>query len=123
MYLKHEFNTYVIIMEKRYVDILPKFNNWEAIPYASDMNCPNCGESGLFDCLDKTIEKPNLLGWCETNAGFMMVLECTKCFEKFRIHGHALDRFDLDTFDFYINVYLDDFANGKEIEEKIKAQN
>ena len=31
-------------MEKRYVDILPKFNNWEAIAYASDMNCPNCGE-------------------------------------------------------------------------------
>ena len=106
VYLKHEFNTFVIVMEKRYVDILPKFNNWEAITYASD----------------KTIEKPNLLGWCETNAGFMMVLECTKCFEKFRIHGHALDRFDLDTFDFYINVYLDDFANGKEIKEKFKAK-
>lgn len=108
-------------MEKRYVDMLPKFNNWEAIRYSAELNCPVCGKSGLFDCIDDSIEKPNLLGWCETDSGFMMVLECTNCFEKFRMHGHVHDRFDLDKFDFYLGAYhLSNMANGKEIEEQFK---
>lgn len=105
-------------MEKLFIDILPKISNWDSITYSPDLNCPECGQSGLFDCIDPSVENPYLIGWCETNNGYMIVLECSKCFKKFRIHGHAQDRFDKDLFDYYVgSFHVEHVANGQELKD------
>lgn len=30
-------------------EFLPKFPQYEDIPYAGDFNCPNCDKTGFFD--------------------------------------------------------------------------
>ena len=67
-------------------DVIPKFSQYEGISYAGDFNCPQCDKSGFFDFQWENREKPNLIGWCETNIGYMAIFECPICFEKFRFH-------------------------------------
>jgi len=107
--------------DKKFIDILPKFTNWETIQYSNGLNCPHCNCSGFYKELDMKEEPeiPALIGWCETPQGFMMVFECPHCFEKYRFHGNVLNRFDIDKFDFYVGGhYLHHVSNEEELKEK-----
>ena len=60
----------------RVIDILPKIPQYEDFEYAPDFNCPECDKSGFFEhkgfySSEKTLEKPKLIGWVETNIGKM----------------------------------------------------
>lgn len=109
------------------IDILPKFTQWETIPYAKNFACQECGKSAIQGkdeyCRD-TLEKPNLIGWCETYNGFMAIFECPCCHSKFRFHPH-ITLFDLDQFDFYLGAYYIGngdsiwISNAKELSEKL----
>lgn len=78
-------NSYNIIM-KRLLEVLPKIAQWDSIPYAADFSCQSCGNSGI-DSRRTDIHKPILIGWCETNYGFMGVYECPMCGAKYRFHA------------------------------------
>lgn len=84
-------------MAKKATEILRKFPDYRAIPYASDLCCPQ-GDMKFM------VDKPNLVGWCETNNGYMMVLECPKCFTRYRYH--ATDHWD-DTIDEFNESLID----------------
>lgn len=99
--------------EKRFIDIIPKITQWEGIEYVRDYQCPN-GCSSICD----TVTKPDLVGWCETPQGFMMVFECPICFTRFRCHCNSGDKFDLDRFDYTLYQYVFSSSyvrNAKEI--------
>lgn len=53
---------------------LKKYEQYQDIPYVKDFHCP-CGESGFYN-LFKVIQKPNIVGWCDTHIGYMIVFEC-----------------------------------------------
>ena len=82
---------------------LLKFTQYKGIPYVADFRCPECDECALYGGDDAYynhyMEKPNLVGWCETEQGYMMVFECTKCFAKFRCHCNTGDKFDKENFE------------------------
>lgn len=86
--------------------VLPKIIQWEDIAYANDFICQKCGKSGHPRYAKNA---PNLVGWCETNNGFMAVFECTECFSKFRYHPQ-LERFDWKDFE---NTVLDIIEMGQ----------
>ena len=76
---------------------LQEYTQYEAIPYAGEFICPNCGGSGNgYHHVpgDGYVLLPDahLIGWCSTQAGYMMVYECPKCFEKFRYHNVTTER-------------------------------
>lgn len=109
------------------IDIIEKFPQWESIPYAEDFACQECGKSaiqGKDGYFKVTKEKPNLIGWCETNNGFMAVFECPCCHSKFRFHPQ-MSHFDLEEFDFYLGAYYIGggestwIANAKELSDKL----
>ena len=81
---------------------LKKYEQYQDIPYIQDYHCP-CGESGFFD-LFKVIQKPNIVGWCDTHIGYMIVFECPVCKQLFRTHA-SLDRFDFESFKYVIENY------------------
>lgn len=37
-------------MSRRLIDILPKIPQYEDIPYAADLEYPECGKMGVFEC-------------------------------------------------------------------------
>ena len=49
-------------MGKKLTDILPKISQWESIPYAGDLNSPNCDKSGFITFMGKQGKNPTLLG-------------------------------------------------------------
>ena len=105
----------------RLIDILPKIPQYEDIPYAADLECPECGKTGFFDynCGTKH-EKPKLVGWCDTNIGKMAVFECPLCGKKFRFHctiGTWIA--DDDEFDYYLYTYAEKCINWEEIKTKL----
>lgn len=112
-----------IIVAMKVIDIIPKIPQWDAIEYAPDFICPCCQKSaiqGKDANFDITLDKPNLVGWCESPAGIMAVFECPCCHNKFRFHPQ-LNKFDIDCFDFYLGAYYinhgvtDWIANAKEL--------
>lgn len=111
---------------KKVLDILPKFVQWEGIEYASDFICPECGGSaiqGRDAYFNVTLEKPMLVGWCETNNGFMAVFECPCCHSRYRFHPQ-ISHFDKDNLDFYLGAYVIDdswISNADELEVKLKS--
>ncbi len=80
------------LMEK----ILPmKISNWESIEYSYEINCPNedCDNKSWYD------DARNIVGWCDTPYGYMIVCECKKCFTKYRFHCIISgDKFDFENF-------------------------
>ena len=106
----------------RVVDILPKFPQYEDFPYAPDLECPNCGKSGFYDSdWGQTHIKPILVGWCETNIGYMAVFECPECGQRFRFHCTiGTWTADIDEFDHYLYYYAEICANIDEINKKLK---
>lgn len=51
-----------------------KISNWESIEYSEELNCPN------ENCDNKSCSchARNIIGWCDTPYGYMMVCECKK---------------------------------------------
>ena len=78
-------------------EMLPmKISNWESIEYSEELNCPNeeCDNKSFYD------DARNIIGWCDTPYGFMIVCECKKCFTKYRFHGTIVGKFDFEKFAF-----------------------
>lgn len=72
-------------------EMLPmKISNWESIEYSEGLNCPNenCGNKSC------SCHARNIIGWCDTPYGYMMVCECKKCFTKYRFHGWSYRLFN-----------------------------
>lgn len=113
-------------MSKRLVDILPKIPQYEDIPYTADFNCPNCDKSGFFDykgfysSSEPPCKKPRVVGWCETNIGYMGVFECPECGQKFRFHctiGTWIA--DIEEFDYYLYIYARNCVNWDELKKEL----
>lgn len=103
-----------------YIDIIPKMDASVAT-ISKDFICTECGNSGIDYPL---MDKPTLIGYCETPDGFMMILECPHCFTKWRIHGSAVNKNDVFTFEqtlrsFVIARY---FSNSQELESTRKEK-
>lgn len=89
-------------------EMLPmKISNWESIDYSEGLNCPN------EECDNKSCSyhARNIIGWCDTPYGYMMVCECRKCFTKYRFHGTIDGKFDFENF-------ADNFLMRVEMEKK-----
>lgn len=99
-----------------YIDILPKLDASTSI-VARDFICPECGDSGVGY---PRMDKPRLVGWCDTEWGYMMVAECPKCFTKYRFHGTTDNKKDLGVFEHAIKCYILSryFSNSEELESK-----
>lgn len=98
---------------------IPKFTQWQSIPYAFDFQCQECGGSSIAD----TVTKANLAGWCETPQGFMMVFECPICYSKFRCHFNTGDKYDKDRFEYALYELVESRAyigNSHEFEHLFK---
>lgn len=111
-------------MSKRYTEILPKMDASQAIE-VKHYTCPECGESAIDDVGSlKPKEKPALVGWCDTDWGLQMIVECPKCFTKYRFHGTAGlgDQKDIDKFEYALRCYLlaEYFSNSQESMDKNK---
>lgn len=103
-------------MKKPFIEILPKMDASQA-EISIDFMCPECAKSGInYD----GYEKPNLVGWCDTEFGYMMICECPKCFTKYRFHGTAVNKNDDFAFEHAIRCYVlaGYFANSEELERK-----
>ena len=99
------------------LEALPKIPQYENIPYAKDLNCQRCGRSGFVD----SDTKPNIVGWCETNIGYMIVFECPICYERYRFHGTIGTWIaDANEFDFHLYRFAQKCSNWEEIKEKLK---
>ena len=101
------------------LEALPKIPQYENIPYAKDLNCQGCGRSGFVD----SNTKPNIVGWCETNIGYMIVFECPLCHERYRFHGTiGTWSADKEEFEYYLRIFASQCANWKEVELVIKKK-
>ena len=111
-------------MKGELVNILPKFPQYEDIPYARDLECPNCGESGFYRYNNsQQHENPNLIGWCETNIGYMGIFECPVCHNKFRFHCTISNWVaDIEEFDYYLFTYAERCNNWDEINKKLESK-
>lgn len=106
-------------------EILPKLEQYESAVYTADYCCPVCGKSGVFTQLFK-LERPALIGWCDTQWGIMVVLECPKCFTKYRFHGspisYDMEAFNHDVYNCFISKGNTDIAwasNAQELYNKM----
>lgn len=88
----------VIFMDKQYE--LKNFIQCEDIPYAKNLGC-SCGYATYFQN-----RSYDVVGYCDTPQGFMMVCECPKCFEKYRHHISTQGKFDIDSFKKDIGLIL-----------------
>jgi hypothetical protein len=82
---------------------LKEFVQYQSIPISKSFVCPNCRKSGdgFYHVPGKgyiELPKSKLIGWCNTNSGYMMVFECTECFEKYRYHNCTTERYNFDKF-------------------------
>lgn len=95
---------------KTLTEILPKFSQYEDIEYAADFLCPLCNLSGVAS-FSLGISKPELVGWCDTPFGYMVILQCPHCFTKYRFHG-SIHSFNFDKFN--ADLYIHFIAKGDE---------
>lgn len=61
---------------------LPKIES-SGIEYSPGLDCPSCKHDFINDDINKL---KKLVGFDETDRGFLGVFECTKCFLKFKHH-------------------------------------
>lgn len=103
-----------------YIDILPKLDASVATE-SRDFMCPECSNSGIDY---PRMDKPKLIGWCDTEWGYMMIVECPHCFTKYRFHGSSVNKTELFTFEHAIRCYVlaRYFSNAEELEQKRKQQ-
>jgi len=79
-----------------------QFSQYEAIRYSKELRC-ECG------CSDFEFRNSyDIVGYCDTPQGYMVVFECLKCFEKYRHHISSNNRYNLDSFkdDLGLKLYL-----------------
>ena len=83
-----------------------KISTYEHIPYVNDFTCPECGKATEFPSYAYHV-KPSIYGWCETPQGFMQIVECPVCGQKFRFHG-VIEKFDYEHFlqNFSLLLYM-----------------
>ena len=96
-----------------YVYILPKMDASVA-EYSGSFTCIACNKSGIdYPYLDR----PKLVGWCDTDWGYMMIVECPHCFAKYRFHGTAVNQQDLTSFEAAIRSYIiaEYFSNSEKL--------
>lgn len=76
--------------------------------------CPHCGISGIGDTAKI---KANLIGWCETINGIMIVVECPCCFGKYRFHPVYNVQFDKEKANTAIDELVERnyFGNTKQL--------
>ena len=86
----------------RVTDQIRKMDPSQAI-MVKDFLCPECGQCELSP---RSQSKPNLVGWCETEWGYMAVLECPHCFTKFRTHAASVDKFDFAEFEYALECWI-----------------
>ena len=86
------------IMRKKLTDIIPKIPQYDGIEYAGDFNCPHCDKSGFYEFYGEERQRPNIVGWCETNIGYMGIFECPHCFTKYRYHNCTTGRSNWESF-------------------------
>ena len=104
---------------KQVIDVIPKIAQYNDIYYARDYEC-RCGKSSPWP--SKGLEKPALVGWCETHFGLTAVFECPVCGEKYMFHP-GFDKFDLKEFDDYLGIdYVSDthISNAQEVKNLLK---
>lgn len=115
---------HAIDYNERYIlEILPKISQWESIPYARDFRCQECGKHHRFESMIETDLKAKIVGWCNSDYGYMLVFECPHCFSKFRFHTTHDNKFNIDDFVDKIMYYYvgnENFENGLELEREWK---
>lgn len=99
---------------KPYVEILPKLDASQA-EESRDFICPECSKSGIAY---HELDKPKLVGYCDTEWGYMMIVECPHCFTKYRFHGAAVNKNELFSLEHAIRCYIISkyFSNSDELE-------
>lgn len=101
-------------------EVLPKIPQYESIPYAGDFNCPHCDKSGFYEFYGEVQVRPNIVGWCETNIGYMGIFECPICFKKYRFHCTIGTHIaDIQEFDMYLYYKVKECGNWKEVKLKL----
>lgn len=107
-------------MDKRLIEVLPKVTQYKSILYTKSFNCPHCDKSGFFDSYGKEKERPILIGWCETDIGYMGVFECPCCFEKYRFHCTiGTLNADIDEFDMYLYYKARQCKNWEDVKHRM----
>ena len=99
-----------------FIDLLPKMDASVAT-VSRDFACPECDNSGVgYPMMDK----PKLVGWCDTPYGYMMIVECPHCYAKYRFHGSNVNKNDLSELESAIRSYVIAryFLNSEELEQK-----
>ena len=112
-------------MKHDLLDILPKFSQYEDIPYSAGLNCTECGKADMAaysEMDDYGISqhiKPIAVGWCDTPSGFMGIFECPECHSKFRFHCGGGIADDIDKFEFKFYQWIFMCENFPEIRKKL----
>ena len=77
------------------------FPQYQDIRHAKELSC-ECNYSSV---LRDTFE---IIGYCDTQHGYMAVFECSKCFEKYRYHINTTGRYNIEEFkkDLGLMLYL-----------------
>lgn len=70
---------------------LNNYTQYESIRQSKDLKC----ECGYSNYLSKNFI---MVGYCNTNYGYMGVFECPVCFEKYRHHINTKDRYSEESF-------------------------
>jgi hypothetical protein len=101
------FNEYALVNEMKVYDILDneyyikQMAQCQNIPYKNSQRC-DCGHSNFFNR-----RSYDIIGYCDTQNGFMAVFECLKCGEVYKHHlTFGSEKFDLDAFKEQLGVYF-----------------
>jgi hypothetical protein len=108
----------------QYTDILPKYAQYEDIPYAADLQCQDCGK-GNFDNWGEPgymTHAPIAVGWCDTPIGYMGIFECPICHSKFRFHCGGNMNDELDWFNLKFHQWIFMCQNYQELNTKLKQK-
>ena len=82
-------------MEIQFIDEkfeLKNFPQYSEIPYLRSLKCP-CGFGSYLDS-----NTYRIVGYCETDHGYMAIMECVSCFFKYRHHIGMDNVYDVDKF-------------------------
>lgn len=103
----------------RYIDLLPKMDASVA-RVSRDFSCPKCYDSAFAY---PGVDEPKLVGWCDTQWGYMMIVECPHCFKKYRFHATA-NKTDLAGFESAVRGFIvtDFFSNSEELKQKFNEK-
>ena len=69
-----------------------QISQYEIIRHSKELRC-ECGASDF-----EHRNTYDIVGYCDTPQGFMVMFECSKCFEKYRHHISSTGRYNLEAF-------------------------